>query len=325
MNRIILAIAVAPLALFAAETKPAHAAPATVAKPLAQGPESLGVTPPKIIPSIAEKLKGLPAGETLKTFAQSLDNKLTDALARTRKFKVVTRSDLDAVAAEQNLAASGNLDLDDPDLAKRFKLAGAGAILLVTVDDFQDRVEVAKFETSGETLTRRIIRVGATAKMLDTTTGVVRESVAIPPVTQDDLRPILAKLTRSNDRADAFAPELARVVADRIALRLVDVRFPARVMAKSADNVVTFNRGDGSGVAVGQEWGVYASGEELTDPDTGESLGHEETLVGRAVVTEVEAKFAKARIVKDQGVVKGAIIRLIPASAAPTPAAPESR
>lgn len=300
----------APAASIAPASAPAPAAARAEAPVLTQ--ESVGVVPVKVIPAILEKLRGLPASETLKSLNQSLDNKLTDALTRTRKFKVVTRSDLDSLLAEQNLAASGNLDADDPQLAQRFKLAGAKSILLVTIDDFQDRVDRLDSPSTGEILTRCILRVGASARLLDTTTGVVRESITITPITQDDLQPLFAKLITNNDRAQAFAPEVARLISERVAMRLVDVRFPAKVLAKSPDNVITFNRGDGSGVAVGQEWGVYATGSELIDPDTGESLGFEETLIGRAVVTEVEAKFAKAKLLKDQGVNKGATIRLVP-------------
>ena len=53
-------------------------------------------------------------------------------------------------------------------------------------------------------------------------------------------------------------------------------------------NVKIRVKADGSGVQVGQEWGVYAVGEELVDPDTGETLGAEEVrsiVVRRCVMT----------------------------------------
>lgn len=271
--------------------------------------ESVGVVPAKVLPAVAAKVKAAGRSTELDAFTQALENRLTESLTSTRKFKVVTRSDLDEVLKEQNLAASGNLNADDPQLAQRFKLAGVKSILLVTVDEFQDREEQFRSEAAGQTFRRRTIRIAAAAKLIDTTTGQVKESVSIPAVTQDDVRGLLAKLRTTADRADAITPELARLVSARIAQRLVDVRFPAKVLAKSPDNIVTFNRGDGSGVHTGQEWGVYAVGEAMVDPDTGESLGAEEVLIGRAIVTEVEAKFAKARLIQDQGVERGAVLR----------------
>ena len=318
MNKFALLAALATAPFLAPAEAFAQSAPVSV-KPVAPAAvmESVGVVPAKVTPSVVEKVKRQGKTLELNAFTEALENRLTVALSGTRKFKVVTRGDLDAVIKEQNLAASGNLDAADPQLAKAFKLAGVKSILLVTIDDFQDRDEEFKSEAMGQTFRRRTIRAGASAKLLDTTTGQVKESVAIPPVTQDDLRAILAKLTSSADRADAIAPELARLVSERVAQRLVDSRFPAKVMAKSPDGVVTFNRGDGSGVQVGQEWGVYAVGEELVDPDTGETLGAEEVLIGRAIVTDVEAKFAKARLLKDQGVARGAVLRPVAPAAQP--------
>lgn len=306
-------LALAPLAgAFAAEPPALPSAPRVVAPaPLM---EAVGVVPAKVTPAVLEKVKRQGRTTELNAFTEALENRLTVALSGTRKFKVVTRADLDVVLKEQNLAASGNLDASDPRLAKAFRLAGINGLLLVTIDDFQDREEEFKSESMGETFRRRTIRAGASAKLIDTTTGVVREALSVRPVTQDDLRAILANLTTSADRADAIAPELARLVSERIAQRLVDARFPAKILSKSPDGIVTFNRGDGSGVKVGQEWGVYAVGDALVDPDTGESLGKEEVLIGRAVVTDVEAKFAKARLIHDQGVERGAVLRIVSAT-----------
>lgn len=313
---LLASLALAPFAL--AESSATAAAETQPAARL----ESVGVSPVRTIPALVESTKGKPAAVTLKAFTQALENKLPDTLGRTRKFKIVSRTELDAVTGEQNLAASGNLDDADPQLAKRFKLAGAANLLVVTIDEFQDRDESQNFEASGETIRRRLTRVGATAKLIDTTSGVVRESVAVTPVTQEDLREALAQLTSVEQRTNAYPTELARLVAERIAMRLMDVRFPAKIVAKGVDNTVTLNRGDGAGIAVGQEWGVFAAGEEMRDPDTGEILGREETLIGKVVVTSVEAKFAKARIIKDQGVQPGAVLRLLPAppATATTPA-----
>lgn len=324
MNKFALlaALAAAPLLVNPGAARAAE--PKAAAAPVAATMESVGVVSPKVTPAVATKVSQSGRTIELQSFTQALENRLTEALTSTRKFKVVARGDLDAVLAEQNLAASGNLNPDDPQLAQRFRLAGVKSILLVTVDDFQDREETFRSEALGQSIGRRTIRVAAAAKLIDTTTGQVRESVSIPAVTQDDVRAVLAKLRTTADRADAIAPELARLVSARIAQRLVDARFPAKVLAKSPDGIVTFNRGDGSGVQTGQEWGVYAVGEALVDPDTGESLGSEEVLIGRAIVTEVEAKFAKARLLQDQGVERGAVLRPMPAAGetAEKPAAP---
>jgi hypothetical protein len=51
-------------------------------------------------------------------------------------------------------------------------------------------------------------------------------------------------------------------------------------------------------------------GEEMIDPDTGESLGEEETLLCKAKVTSVKSKTTTLKIVGDDpGIEKGMIVR----------------
>jgi hypothetical protein len=99
--------------------------------------------------------------------------------------------------------------------------------------------------------------------------------------------------------------------ATSVATHVADVIFPVRVLTKR-DKQVTINRGEGGGVEVGQLWNVFALGEELTDPDTKESLGREEVLVGKAKITNITPKTSTAEILEDTGIDKGAILRLPP-------------
>jgi hypothetical protein len=64
---------------------------------------------------------------------------------------------------------------------------------------------------------------------------------------------------------------------------------------------------------------VFAVGEELIDPDTKESLGREEVLVGKARITNVQPKLSTAELLEDTGVDKGAVLRLPSAPPAQTP------
>jgi hypothetical protein len=101
---------------------------------------------------------------------------------------------------------------------------------------------------------------------------------------------------------------VSRDLAQRIANRVADVIFPAKVLIKR-DNEVTINRGEGGGVAVGDTFNVFALGEELIDPDTKESLGREEAKVGKVKITQVNPKTSTAQILEDTGIDKGAILR----------------
>jgi hypothetical protein len=97
--------------------------------------------------------------------------------------------------------------------------------------------------------------------------------------------------------------------ANAMANRIADVIYPAKVISK-LDNTVTINRGDGTDIAVGQVWNVWALGAELKDPDTGEVLGRERLAVGKVRITQVDPKTSMADIIEDKGVAPGAMLQV---------------
>jgi len=70
--------------------------------------------------------------------------------------------------------------------------------------------------------------------------------------------------------------------------------------------------GADSGVNVGDTFAVYSEGQELIDPDTGLSLGSEETKIGTIEVTSLVSggKAAKAVAKMGTGFKKGDLVRL---------------
>src|SRR3546814_307976 len=85
---------------------------------------------------------------------------------------------------------------------------------------------------------------------------------------------------------------------------------------------VIINRGSGSAVA-GQTYDIYAVGEALVDPDTGEALGSAEEHVATIKIVDVKQKLAYAEIVKvnADAIEKSAIARL----KRPSPAPPKKK
>jgi hypothetical protein len=63
-------------------------------------------------------------------------------------------------------------------------------------------------------------------------------------------------------------------------------------------------------VQPGQKFVVYSKGEELTDPDTGELLGVEETRAGIVSVVEVREKYSIAAIEQGANFKRGDVLRL---------------
>jgi hypothetical protein len=68
------------------------------------------------------------------------------------------------------------------------------------------------------------------------------------------------------------------------------------------EGMVYFDRGYDDGVKLGDEFVVYARGEEIHDPQTGELLGHSDREVGRIRVTFVKSThLSQAEVVEAEG------------------------
>lgn len=269
--------------------------------------ETLGVGPVKVSPAVVQSVEKVGKMVEMDRVVQSLDGQLIDRIHATRKFHVVGRSDLKEIIKEQIFADSGNIDTNDKSLAQQFKLAGAKYILVTTADDFQDYVEKATFQGTGRSAIKRVVRFSCVGKIYDTTTGKLLESANFQ-ISNKDISEDRTYSTRDGLLCDELLVSIARSMAEKIANRVADAIFPPKVLSRR-DRQITINRGDGTDISVGQIWNVFAVGEELIDPDTGESLGREEVLVGKAKIIGVLPKTSTAEILEDYGIDKMAVLR----------------
>jgi curli biogenesis system outer membrane secretion channel CsgG len=239
---------------------------------------------------------------------ESMNSQLIDRINATRKFEVVSRSDLADIIKEQELGASGNVDANTA--AQAGKLTGAKYLLITTVDDFQDYVETATFEGTGRSATKRVFRLSAVGKLYDSSTGKLIESADLQTGNDafKDISENRSYSVKDGNLTDEMMVAVARDMAEKIANHFADVIFPIKVLVRREKEII-LNRGDGGGVAVGDTFNVYALGEELIDPDTKESLGREEVKVGTVRITQVNPKTSTAEILDDEGIDKGAILR----------------
>lgn len=270
------------------------------------GKETLAISSVKVTPSLQTALGGAGKANALGRVTEAFDSQLIAQVNATRKFDIVGRSDLSDVLKEQDLGASGNVDAKTA--AKAGKLAGAKYILVTTIDDFEDSTERMEFKTLNQVGLKRKIRLSAVIKIYDSTTGKLLESANVKSELKDD-RADSTALQKNAELTDALLADTVRETAAKVATRVADVIFPVRVLVKR-DKQITINRGEGAGVEAGQVWNVYALGEALIDPDTKESLGNEEVLVGKARIVNVTPKTSTAEILEDTGIDKGAILRL---------------
>jgi hypothetical protein len=232
---------------------------------------------------------------SLQRVVEAYDSQLIDRLHGTRKFDILARSDLKQLAKDGD--ATGTI----------FKIPGADYLLVTTLDDFQDYMEKLTLPSTGEVLAKRVVRITAVAKIYDSTSGRLIESANIKKELKDAGGQFNS--AKNGDLSDSLLETAVEQSANAMANRIADVIFPAKVISK-LDNSVTVNRGDGTDIAVGQVWNVWALGAELKDPDTGEVLGRERLAVGKVRITEVDPKTSTADIIEDKGIAPGAMLQV---------------
>jgi curli biogenesis system outer membrane secretion channel CsgG len=275
------------------------------------GPKTLGVADVKVNEALIRSVTEAGRRNSIGRVAQAMDGQLIAAFNSTRKFRVIARNDLDAILKEQELVGSGNVDAKDASAAKPFKIRGVEHLLVATIDDFQDLTEQANFEAINVRGTHRAITLSIVGKLYNTTTGEIVDTTNFQvKVDQTVQKPQTS--TVDAEMTDAMLIKAARDMSEKMANRVVDVIFPARIVARS-DGQVTINRGDGTGISAGQVWEVFSLGKELIDPDTGVVLGKEETRIGAIRITSVLPLMAKGEVVEDKGIGAGNIVRPRPA------------
>jgi hypothetical protein len=224
---------------------------------------------------------------------QNVGTQLRAAFQASRRFEIVGRSDADALVEEAG--ATG----------RTFAFGDADYLLVVEIDDFQDSMETKTFAALGKTVTSRTIRFAGITTIYNAKTNAVIETANIDV---SETAPEETRGSTTGDTRDALLRELTKKLAELTAQRVTDVVYPARILAKT-DKTVTISRGEGTGVAAGQLWEVFALGAEMKDPDTGASLGREELSVGKIRITRVTPKTSQATITEDTGVDNGAVVR----------------
>lgn len=214
----------------------------------------------------------------------------------TRKFRVLSRdkSTLNAILDEQNFAQS---DLAKGDAATKGELSNANYLIIPTVTDFKfyrSHTALPNFDDKYKRKDSGLLLVNA--QMLDSTSGQI--------VTNFSLKSTFAtkaSIVNSNSGrpSSVHFTKMAKRVAAKLANQFVAAVYPMKVIKRTANGQVIINRGQDGGLKKGDILAVFSAGEELIDPDTGESLGSSEEYIGEVKVTRINPKITFAKIIKE--------------------------
>lgn len=266
---------------------------------------TLAITPIQV----STELQNESSAETaaLPEIVSSLQGKLGSAFGQTGKFTVISRTDLKPILDEQTLGQSGNIDPNSA--AEQGKLSGAAYVLVVHVSGFSAVQEEAHFSSIDRDLRRNIVYLYTISNLYNASTGALIAS-STDSIDSGKTDNYFSYVSREGNLDDVLFSEVAGQMAKKIATRITADLFPPKVVAKTGKQI-TINQGLSHGFNPGgDDMSIYAVGEEMIDPDTGESLGQEEVFIGTATMLRQDERLTIALLNEDNGVERGQIVRV---------------
>ena len=245
----------------------------------------------------------------------ALADQLTDALIRSGQFTVLERQTVSDVMQEQDFANSGRVMKRES--ARTGRIVAAQILIKGTITEFEGSASTQKrgvkvgFMRFGKRSSNA--HIGLMIRLIDSTTGEVLDSQRVEGSSKGGgVGFEVGGYSQENSNKEPIAKATQKAIdnaVEHIATRLALIPFEARVI-KNIGHQLVIAAGAKIGAQVGDEFEVFALGEEFVDPYTGESLGREETKVGVVRIAEVKEKYSKANPVGTLGSTKaGDIIR----------------
>jgi curli biogenesis system outer membrane secretion channel CsgG len=247
---------------------------------------------------------------------------LITALVKSGRYRVMERKEIDGLLKEQGLGMSGVVTQESA--AKAGKVLGVELAVIGAVTEFGYK----KLSTGGAlkkvgigaSVSKQSATVGIDVRFVNTTSGEILKA--------ESMRKEKSKMGGSLDTEDisfdseakfdeSLVGKATREAVDGI-VKLLDEQgggsgvWEAKVILMK-DGQVIINNGAEAGVKVGERFAIYRPGEEMIDPDTGESLGAEETMVGEIEVVNNnyggKGKASTCKILSGSDFQKGDIVR----------------
>jgi curli biogenesis system outer membrane secretion channel CsgG len=243
---------------------------------------------------------------------------LTTALVKSGKFIVIERQELEKVLDEQKLGESG---LVTPESAPKVgKLLGAELFVVGSVSEFGTKESNigGSVPLFGAALKTKTARAVVDVRLVNTTSGEIiaaetKEGSESSTGVAVSYESIDFNNMDSWDDTDAgkATREAVDGVVELITENMTKIPWMGKILKVNADGTVLMKPGSEGNVKPGMTFDVFRVGEDVIDPDTGMSLGAEETKIGTIKVTDdaLKGKAAKAKVTDGKDLQNNDIVR----------------
>jgi curli biogenesis system outer membrane secretion channel CsgG len=217
----------------------------------------------------------------------TLVDRITNGIVNTRKFNVVDNARLKEALAEQKKIDMGMSKAKGT--PKRGNIKCAGYVIYGTVLMLGIKADMLKYQgVIGEKMKAM---AELNVRFMNAETGELVASKTVKAERSTSRLRSGAHLAAGN-HAQALVQEAIQAAADKVVERLMELAFPTSIIRVTTSKVyvnLTEER-----AKKGDLFQVFFVGEELVDPDTGESLGGAEEKLGELKIIRTSPKFAIA-------------------------------
>ncbi|MFQ5869260.1 MAG: CsgG/HfaB family protein, partial [Candidatus Zixiibacteriota bacterium] len=233
---------------------------------------------------------------------EGMADMLTTELVKSGKYRVIERSQIEAVMQEQKLGLTGAVTSNTA--SQLGKLLGVELAVFGSVTEFGQKEESKGIGFGKRKFGANQIkaRVAIDVRIVNVEIG---EILAADNVAKEESQTgISVKIPDFNFQNQAEFDKTLVGKATRACVQEIVGKIDAQMgrvpwygkIIKESGGIVYINRGVASGLQVGNVLEAYSPGEELIDPETGISLGSEESKIGRVQIIDVQQRFSKAII-----------------------------
>lgn len=223
--------------------------------------------------------------------ADTLSAMIETAIAGTGKFRLIERQQMGKLVGEQTRAKGGVVTTNTPGRIGGFE--GTDYLIYGTITSVSARnannvggTMLAGFlGNKGTTCSNKVATLALDIKITDADSGEIKYVTRIDETQKS--------ATACGSQANIDTALLMRSAADKVASGLVTAIYPIQVAAVQGDGSLVLNYGEGA-VQPGAVMAVYAKGEPIRDPSSGELIGSTETKLGLVRVSEVTGRLSKA-------------------------------
>ena len=215
-----------------------------------------------------------------------LTQAVVNAFTQTRRFAMLEREHTEAILRERRLLADPAVPVEEK--ARLARTVGADYLVIGHIAALDVDAHETFSSLTGERRDHLNGAVVVDIRILSPATRQVMwsESLTLPA------RQLFARLEVADSMA-GIEQALWQTVAEYLSSRAVGAIYPLRPIDSTADGAIVLNQG-GSQLHPGQRLDVFALGQEVFDPYTGESLGRHESRLGVVEVGRVTDRLSYA-------------------------------